>query len=318
MSAFFQPALLRAHLPAFSEAGTASAVLAAQCQAYRQFYGLPGASAQYSRLGWVLAGARRLALQGWWRDDARATLLLLHGYYDHMGLYRHVIDWALAHGLAVLACDLPGHGLSEGAPASIEDFAEYQEALRALLQGAQQLGLPRPWHLLGQSTGGAILLDYLLQGEQRLSEARPALGQHILLAPLVRPQDWTRARLTYQLLRPFMRQIPRRYSENSADRAFLEFVQRDPLQARILPTAWVGALARWIVRIEAAPASPAPLLILQGDADTTVDWRHNLAILADKFPAAETILLPGARHHLVNEAPGQRQRLFERLAERLG
>ncbi|WP_423811416.1 alpha/beta hydrolase, partial [Pseudomonas aeruginosa] len=41
------------------------------------------------------------------------SLLLMHGYYDHMGLYRHVVDWALGMGFSVLACDLPGHGLSE-------------------------------------------------------------------------------------------------------------------------------------------------------------------------------------------------------------
>ncbi|MCL7461304.1 alpha/beta hydrolase [Pseudomonas sp. NW5] len=314
MSAVFQPALLRAHLPAFFEGqAPASRAFSAQYAAYRQLYGLPPVDGLQSRLGWVSAGGRRLALQGWWRASARATLLVLHGYYDHMGLYRHVIDWALAQDLAVLACDLPGHGLSEGAPASIEDFAEYQQALKALLASAQQLGLPEPWHMLGQSTGGAILLDYLLH-----KAPRPALGQRILLAPLVRPQDWRRARLTYHLLRPFVQQIPRRYSENSADRAFLDFVQRDPLQARILPTAWVGALARWIGRIEAARPTDQPLLILQGDADRTVDWRHNLGVLSEKFPAAETLLLPGARHHLVNEAPEQRQRLFELLAARLG
>lgn len=305
----FDPALLRRQLPPLS--AVAAAEGDAQVQAYRRFYALAQRPGLRSRLGWVAAGGRRLAVQAWWRDSARATLLLLHGYYDHMGLYRHVLDWALAMDFAVLACDLPGHGLSEGAPASIDDFAEYQAALAALFEAAGQLGLPQPWHLFGQSTGGAILLDYLLGGAPR-----PEVGQSVLLAPLVRPRAWGRSKLGYHLLNPFVSQIARRFSDNSGDAAFLDFVRHDPLQAQVLPTAWVGALARWIPRIEQAPASAQRPLIIQGDADMTVDWRHNLALLADKFHGAEQLILPGARHHLVNEEAGQRARLFALLGER--
>ena len=308
MSETFDPHRLRRQLPPLS---AAAAEHGPQVQAYRRYYGLQHRPDIHSRLGWVDVEGRRVAVQGWWRDDARATVLLLHGYYDHMGLYRHVFDWALAMNFAVLSCDLPGHGLSEGKPASIDDFAEYQAVLAALLRAAELLHLPQPWHLFGQSTGGAILLDYLLTGAPR-----PDLGQTVLLAPLVRPHAWQRARLSYQLLSPFVSQIARRYSENSSDSAFLDFVRRDPLQAQNLPTAWVGALARWIPRIENAPASAQRPLIIQGDADMTVDWRHNLEVLRDKFRGAEQLILPGARHHLVNEAPGQRQRLFDLLGER--
>jgi len=213
----------------------------------------------------------------------------------------------------VLACDLPGHGLSEGAPASIGDFAEYQAVLDGLFAEAAALDLPQPWHLLGQSTGGAILIDRLLLGE------KPAqLGQSILLAPLVRPRDWFRGKLSYHLLSPFVRQIPRRFSVNSGDPAFIDFVQRnDPLQPRVLPTAWVGALARWIPRIEAAPRSSASPLIVQGDADMTVAWQHNLKILQDKFAQPQLLMLPGGQHHLVNEREALRTRYFDFLRERL-
>ncbi len=309
MSDTFDPERLCRQLPALHETSGDTA----SWLAYRRFYGLPQQPGLHSRLGWVSAGGRRIAVQGWWRDDARATVLLLHGYYDHMGLYRHVFDWALAMNFAVLSCDLPGHGLSEGEPASIGDFAEYQAVLGALLESAGRLGLPQPWHLFGQSTGGAILLDYLLTGTPR-----PQLGQSVLLAPLVRPRAWGRSKLSYHLLNPFVRQIGRRFSANSADPDFLDFVRRDPLQAQVLPVAWVGALARWIPRIERAPVSAQRPLIIQGDADMTVDWRHNLAVLADKFRGAEQLILPGARHHLVNEEATQRARLFALLGERFG
>ncbi len=205
-------------------------------------------------LGALAAGGYQLAVQGWWPREPRGSLLMLHGYYDHMGLYGHVVDWALSRQLAVLACDLPGHGLSSGARASINDFAEYQTALTALIAEARRLDLPRPWHLLGQSTGGAILLDYLLRGEPA-----PELGETILLAPLVRPHAWRQSLWTYRLVKPFVRALPRRFSVNSGDPAFLDFLQQDGLQPRELPALWVGALARWIPQLEGAPASvPLP------------------------------------------------------------
>lgn len=285
-------------------------------QAYRAFYGLDLSTRHTGldcRLGSFNAAGYQIAVQLWLPADPRGTLLLLHGYYDHMGLYRHVIDWALAMNLAVLACDLPGHGLSSGARASIGDFAEYQQVLLGLFEQAAQLQLPQPWHLCGQSTGGAIALDYLL-----VDGSRPELGQSILLAPLVRPRSWGWSKISYHLLSPFVRQIPRRFSENSSDAAFIDFVHNlDPLQPRNLPTAWVGALKQWVPRIEGAGRSRHSPLIIQGEQDMTVDWRYNLEVLQDKFSQPQILRLPEARHHLANESEGLRQRYFDFLRERL-
>jgi alpha-beta hydrolase superfamily lysophospholipase len=310
MSHAFQPEFLRSALRPLVAADESP-----QSLAYRSFYGLdPDLAGVRTRLGSVRAGPYRLAVQAWWPERAQATVLLLHGYYDHMGLYRHVIDWALRMNFAVLACDLPGHGLSSGAPASIGDFGEYQGVLHALFSQAEALALPRPWHLFGQSTGGAILLDHLLHGRRRAE-----LGETILLAPLVRPRAWGWSQISYRLVKPFVESIPRRFSANSSDEQFIDFVQSaDPLQARILPTAWVGALARWIPRIEGATRSVHSPLIVQGEQDMTVDWRHNLDVLQDKFNQPRILLLPDARHHLANEREALRDRYFTFLGEHLG
>ena len=50
----------------------------------------------------------------------------------------------------------------------------------------------------------------------------------------------------------------------------------------------------------------------------TVDWLHNLRVLDDKFAQPEVLMLEGAGHHLVNEAPAYRERYFAFLRERLG
>lgn len=312
MSERFQPDLLR---PLLRPLDAARLDLPA-VQLYRSFYGLdrlaraPGLD---WRLGSFSAAGYQIAVQFWAPAEPRGTVLLLHGYYDHMGLYRHVIDWALTMNFAVLACDLPGHGLSSGVRASIGDFAEYQQVLAGLFGQAEALQLPQPWHLLGQSTGGAIVLDYLLSGGQR-----PELGQSVLLAPLVRPRGWGWSKLSYRMLSPFVREIPRRFSQNSSDEAFIDFIHNlDPLQPRTLPTAWVGALTQWVPRIELAARSEHSPLIIQGEEDLTVDWRYNLQVLQDKFHQPQILRLPEARHHLANESEALRQRYFAFLRERL-
>lgn len=308
MPAAFHPDRLRASLAPLGKRQP----LSVQAQDYQRFYGL-NLPAQ-SWLGGFQAAGFELVGQVWLPSQPVATVFLLHGYYDHMGLYRHVIEWALKQGYAVISCDLPGHGLSSGERASITDFALYQQVLNALFEQARDLDLSHPWHLCGQSTGGAIAVDHLLhQGVQS-----PVDGQVILLAPLVRPRAWLWSKLSYRVLRHFVSGIERRFSENSNDPTFLPFLEADPLQPRRLPTAWVGALMAWVKRIEAAPCSPRRPLIVQGQADGTVDWPYNLEVLKAKFAEPQILLLPEARHHLANELPGIRQRYFDFINQRLG
>lgn len=307
----FDPQALRRVLPVLEN----NSVDPELAMAWRHFYKIDFAQQNPDldcRLGAVEVAGYRIAMQVCRPVEAVATLLVLHGYYDHMGLYGHIYDWALQQGFAVLSCDLPGHGLSSGARASINSFQEYQQVLQAMLAKAEQLRLPKPWHILGQSTGGAIALDYLLT-QQPLSQ----LGETILLAPLVRPRGWQQSKLLYQLVKPFRTAVPRRFSDNSQDAAFVEFVRHDPLQAQILPTAWVGALAQWITYIEQAKPSTRSPIIVQGEADMTVDWQHNLNILDDKFKQPRILLLSDARHHLANEQEALRAEYFRFLREQL-
>ena len=310
MSASFQADSLRASLQPLA----VRQPLSEQGRAYQRFYGLDRVGSVQSWLGRFDRAGFEVVGQVWLPAAPVATLVLLHGFYDHMGLYRNVVEWALGRGFAVISCDLPGHGLSSGERASIHDFAVYQQVLDVLFQQAGELELPQPWHLFGQSTGGAIAVDHLLHH----GDHSPASGEVILLAPLVRPRAWGWSKLSYWMLRPFVKGIARRFSENTNDPTFLPFLLADPLQPRRLPTAWVGALLEWVRRIEAAPASGRRPLIVQGEEDMTVDWRYNLEVLKSKFDAPQILMLPEARHHLANELPEIRRRYFAFIEQRLG
>lgn len=249
-------------------------------------------------------------------ETHRGTMVVVHGYYDHIGLFRHPIQFCLSRGYSVLAFDLPGHGLSSGDPASIGSFDHYSQALVDCLTLARRAEVPGPWQVLAQSTGAAAVINCLLkQAELPLGD----LDKIMLLAPLVRPVAWHSGLLKYWLMRWFVQKVDREFAENSHDEAFLRFIaSEDPLQARYLMVDWVRSLQQFLRDFRRAATSSVPLHIVQGTADTTVDWRYNLPALTARFPSAEVALVEGARHHLVNESEQYRQRVFAELERILG
>lgn len=286
----------------------------AAARRYAGYYGIDFSERSEQHLGRIEVDGFSVAVQIWKPPVARGTLLILHGYYDHMGLYRHLIEWALQQNFAVLAFDLPGHGLSSGERASIDCFTRYQKVLDGVLEQAKLWALPAPWHMLGQSTGGAILIDRLLHGP-----LPHELGETILMAPLVRPRQWGFSQMGLRLLGGFVQQLGRKFTDNSSDQAFLDFIRtHDPLQPQVLPVAWVQALEQWIPRIESASSVAHTPLIIQGQDDGTVDWQHNIKVLESKFAAPDMLYLPKARHHLANEHQRLRKQYLEWLAPRLG
>lgn len=242
---------------------------------------------------------------------ARGSCVIQHGYFDHVGLCARLIEHCLKRGYSVLTWDLPGHGLSSGEQASIHSFEDYTEVLAGMLE-AFGTRLPGPCIAIGQSTGAAVLLGWVFR--TRRTRANCPFARILLLAPLVRPARWGHVSLLYYLLRPFRAAVKREFVVNSGDQAFLDFVQADPLQSRVLPVRWVSAMRRWVAFCREQGVTDAPLEIIQGDADETVDWRWNLPLLRAHFPAAPVTLIPGARHHLINESAALREQVFAALA----
>lgn len=233
----------------------------------------------------------------------RGTCFIFHGYFDHSGLFRHLIDYCLRRQFNVVIYDLPGHGLSTGERASIGSFIEYEGALKDCLKLFGEIA-PQPWHAIAQSTGAAVLMDYLL-----LQEA-PSFEKVVLLAPLVRSAEWRWVKAAHWVGQHFLDSVPRKFGRNSADAAFVHFIEHeDPLQAKVIPVAWVDALIRWERRFDSLPASERAPLIVQGQRDITVDWKYNINAIRDKFPRAKYLPLQDAAHHLANETADVRAKI---------
>ncbi len=244
----------------------------------------------------------RIVQQYWQVDEAVGTIVLAHGYFDHVGLYGRIIQWALTNYYNVLCFDLPGHGLSGGEPAAIDHFRTYTKILNTVIQNAKDANLlSGPLYAIGQSTGCSVLTEALLHPTNT-----PHTFEHvILLAPLVRIRYWPFLRCVHALFAPFIDSIKRTFVPSSHDTEFNYFLRhKDPLQARRIPLSWINAMHCWYKSIKQQPHTtqhPQALSIIQGTADTTVDWRYNIKKLQQLFPHAQAHYIPQARHHLVKE-----------------
>lgn len=291
-------------------------------QAYLDFYAINFArelEGVVHGFGCVDDGEFKLAVHYWLYSadiESRGTLFLVHGYFDHSGLYGPLIHEALERGFAVVIFDLPGHGLSSGAPAEIDSFEQYAVALEAVLNKAGDL-LPQPWFIAGQSTGGAVVVDHLWRSLK--SKRKYPFIKTVVLAPLVRPRGWKELGWSLPLLKVVTSALKRSFAPSSHDEVFHNFIStQDPLQAQTLPLVWMSAMKQWGARVKAQTICDSNFLLIQGDADQTVDWKFNIELLKEKFPTMTQVVIAGARHHLVREAEPWKSLVCEQVFGYLG
>ncbi|MGE5865913.1 MAG: lysophospholipase [Rhizobacter sp.] len=96
-------------------------------------------------------------------DDARGTVVLVHGLGEHGGRYAHVVQALLRWGWHVVTYDHRGHGRSDGRRGGLAeddsllcDLGQVVAATRA-----EHVG---PIVLLGHSMGGAVAARYVAEG----------------------------------------------------------------------------------------------------------------------------------------------------------
>ena len=234
-----------------------------------------------------------------------ATVLLLHGYLNHSGQYRHLIRYLLENGFAVAVYDLPGHGLSTGETAAIDLFDQYVQTTQDFMQVVRK-HLDGPFYAVGFSTGSAILIEMLLEN------IADDFEKIVLAAPLIHWTGYEQSKGTFKVYIKFTEKIPRFYRKNSSDKDHQIFNKtQDYLHCKHLSLRWVKALFDWNHKIESITACHREALVIQGDKDGTVDWKYNLKLIEKKLPNAETKIIPGANHELFNEAIEYKQQALD-------
>ena len=292
------------HLPNFELDGAGPYV--PPIKQYFEYYGLNFEDKMElvaHSFGLIEAGGYQIACHYYQQKSSanRECVLIIHGLYDHAGLYNNLIESCLLSGLDVLIFDLPGHGLSSGQRGAIGSFEEYQVVLKDV---AAHFSFANITALIGQSTGAAIVMHYLFDYPQAKLKA-------VLLAPLLKPYRWRQTKILYSVLKGLVKRVPRRFSKNNADERFLQFIEHDdPLQCKYTHLSWVASLIGWVDGFKYFKSNRSDVLVIQGKNDNTVDWKNNMPVIQKKLINAKVEYIDGAGHHLVKEIKETRDEVF--------
>lgn len=301
-----------ANLPRFSP--FSDRTFSPEEKAYFSFYNLDVSQQNgvHHDFGVMTFQKRKIAVHLYSVSKPRGTVILVHGYYDHAGILANIIHSLVQAGYNVVVYDQPGHGLSEGARADIDDFSDYSKLFVEIFKRCRDdWGLTPPIHCVAHSLGGAAVADALLTGKVK------KIGKVVLIAPLCRSKLWHLSGLGNWLVSPLKKNVPRVFRDNSEDKAFRAFVKNDPLQPRVVPFQFVHAHRSWYKRIQKSASVDDPVTILQGKKDTVVDFRYNIKFFKKRFPNHRVIWYKKGGHQLMNESQPIRNQVLKDIKNAL-
>ena len=246
--------------------------------------------------------------------NARAEILVAHGFGEHSGRYGPLTEHLILHNYSVTSYDHRGHGLSDGLPGHVESFDEYDDDLEKIITSVRTRSQSRRLFLIGHSMGGLIALRYVARKSSALAGA-------IISAPLIEVAVPVPAH-KLMIARVGARLAPRLRLNNEINPANLSrdpevgrAYATDPLVNRKVSTKWFAEatramqeVAEWALRIT------TPILVMHGTEDklASVDATKRLFERIGSSDK-ELVIYPGFYHELFNEP--EKQEVFKRVTE---
>ncbi len=265
--------------------------------------------------------------------EAKGTVLLFPGRTEYIEKYGPAAAEFAARGYATLTVDWRGQGLAgrmlaERRLGHVGHFTDFQKDVQALTTLAKQLDLPRPWHLVGHSMGGAIGLRALIEGLDVNSCCFTGPMWGIQIPPLMRP-------LVRALggIAPFLRLDERLLPTTALE----QYVQITPFEGNTLTTdpemyklmhaqlaaqpdlALGGPTIQWLrvslqecAELEKMPSPALPCITFLG-TDEQIVSPAAIQSRMDRWPGSELDLIKGAQHEVMMETPEIRTHVFSRM-----
>jgi alpha-beta hydrolase superfamily lysophospholipase len=246
--------------------------------------------------------------------SARATVVIAHGYGEHIARYDQTAQDLARGGFSVRGIDFRGHGQSAGTRGYCNRFDDYIDDLEGEVTRARGEGLPL--FVLGHSFGALVASHFVLRFPDLLTGLVLTSPFFKLALPVSGVKLWA-AKIASRIFP----KLPLPSGLKGAD------VSRDPEVARIYdsdPLNNKNATARWAT--EAFSAQDAlltqagkitlPLLLVAGAADKIAD-ANEAQVVFDRFGSTDKTLrmLPGQYHEVLNELPADRQKTLELIVD---
>jgi len=237
-------------------------------------------------------------------DSNLETVVLSHGYLDHAGFNRPLVNVLLSNSYNVIVFDQPGHGLSSGARSGIDSFSTYQQVISQTINHFKPQ-LNNTIHVIGHSTGNVGIMDLITNNQTQWD------GETIMLSPLIRSKMWRISKFFFKVGGGLFNKIPRKFRNNSHNKKFKKWLRKEPFVINKLSKTWINAHHNWEESIQNNPISQFKLTIIQGQDDIIVDYKYNQEYLNKHFPNLRLIKIKKANHHLINETEHIQTQVFQ-------
>lgn len=276
----------------------------------------------------------RLRAGHWPSDQGKGTVLLMQGRTEYLEKYRFFARDLVAAGYDVLSLDWRGQGLSGRLQENLRlshvpAFEDYQRDVVEMLATAQELDLPRPWHLLAHPMGGAIGLAALNDGlpVETATFSAPMWGINFN-----RPMHLFAMALTTSARKLGLgtRVVPGAggeecfilhsgFRENRLTTDCLEW-GRLVAETELWPELVLGGVTHdWLhtvlhecKRLEALPSPQVPALIAYGTRENIVS-AGAIRKRAENWPGAELLTFQGGKHEPMMEIASIRREFLDAL-----
>lgn len=246
--------------------------------------------------------------QSWHPEGAPcAVLLIVHGYAEHSGRYRHVAEHFAELGYVVYTLDHRGHGQSNGVRADVVRFEDYLADLKTFLGIVKEREPGRQVFLIGHSMGGAIATLFAARCGTDF-DGLITSGAGVKVEGGVSPLLIRLSRIVAALA-PRLPTVPLDAEAVSRDLEVVARYRSDPLNYLGKVRARMGVQMLRAAELIATelPDTILPILILHGTADRLADPAGSQMIYDRVSSTDKTLrLYDGLYHELFNEPERER------------
>jgi lysophospholipase len=270
------------------------------------------------------------------KDGTRnGTVLLFPGRTGYIERCGRIASRLSEQGFASFVIDWRGHGLSDRLTEDrktchIDQFSDYQLDVAAMINAAEELDLPKPWYLVGNSMGACIGLRALSEGLTVAACAFVAPMWAINLPPVKRAGAWALSSMAQGFGKGHI-YAPGYDGQSYVLKARFEgnTLTQDPdmyqhwsWQARSRPDLSIGGPSLgWLFQslkecrsLSKIRSPEIPCIAFCGDQDEDIEIRAIEERMA-RWPNGSFELVRNAKHDLMSETPEIRESVITKICD---
>jgi len=245
-------------------------------------------------------------------DNPKCVIQISHGFCEHSGRYKKLIDELVANNFAVFINDHQGHGKSEGIRNHTKSFDDYMEDVHTVTLMIKEIYPELPIFLIGHSMGSFVAQRYAIKYQEDIQGM-------ILSGSGTRVKELPRfikimARVIAKILPTFKADTGLDPDGISSDPESVDAYRNDPLIDYKISTAITGVcfMNHYKEIKDKIGLISIPVLFQKGELDDMIlDIEAFMEEL--KTDDKQVIVYENAKHEVYTETKEKREKAFSDL-----